>query len=87
MSIEERLAKLEREVGELRETVLRVAKTAQPAPLPVRVYDLARKFDMPNNKVLEICREMGVSAKSHSTVIPGEAVDRVRSRLAKEKRP
>jgi len=48
----------------------------------VRIYELAREFDMVNKEVIEICREAGLQVKSHSSTIDEDEADMIRRRLA-----
>ena len=50
--------------------------------MSVRIYELSREFDMPSKEVLEICREVGLEVKSHSSTIDEDEADQVRRRLA-----
>jgi translation initiation factor IF-2 len=49
--------------------------------LSVRIYELAREFDMSNKEVVDICREAGLSVKSHSSTIEEYEAEMVRRRL------
>jgi translation initiation factor IF-2 len=49
--------------------------------LPVRVYELAREFDISTKEILEACQEAGLTVKSHSSTIEEYEADLVRRRL------
>jgi len=48
----------------------------------VRIYELAREFDMVNKEVIEICQQAGLQVKSHSSTIDEDEADMIRRRLA-----
>ena len=50
--------------------------------MPVRVYELAREFDISTKEVLEACQQAGLSVKSHSSTIEEYEADLVRRRLS-----
>ena len=52
--------------------------------MPVRIYELAREFDLPTKEVLAACREAGLDVKSHSSTVEEDEADRIRARLAPE---
>ncbi len=52
--------------------------------MPVRVYELAREFEMSNKDVIAVCREAGLDVKSHSSTIEEYEADMIRGRLAAE---
>ncbi|KPK43097.1 MAG: hypothetical protein AMK72_13795 [Planctomycetes bacterium SM23_25] len=49
--------------------------------MSVRIYELSREFDMPSKEVLEICREVGLEVKSHSSTIDEDEADPSRPSL------
>ena len=49
--------------------------------MSVRIYELAREFDISSKEVLDICREVGLDVKSHSSTIDEDEADQVRRRL------
>jgi hypothetical protein len=50
--------------------------------LPVRIYELAREFDLSNKEVLEVCRKAGLDVKSHSSIIEEYEAEMVRRQLS-----
>jgi len=50
--------------------------------LPVRIYELAREFGLPNKEVVEVCRKAGLDVKSHSSTIEEYEADMVRRQLS-----
>jgi translation initiation factor IF-2 len=50
--------------------------------LPVRVYELAREFDLSTKEVLDACQQSGLNVKSHSSTIEEYEADMVRRRLS-----
>ncbi|MBE3134148.1 MAG: translation initiation factor IF-2 N-terminal domain-containing protein, partial [Acidobacteria bacterium] len=50
--------------------------------MSVRIYELAREFDMSNKDVVAACREAGLDVKSHSSTVEGYEADMIRRRLA-----
>ena len=50
--------------------------------MSVRIYELAREFDIPSKEVIEVCREAGLDVKSHSSTVDDDEADQVRRRLA-----
>jgi translation initiation factor IF-2 len=49
----------------------------------VRLYDLARELGRDNREVLEVCEQLGIPFKSHSSTISLEQAELVRSKLGK----
>jgi translation initiation factor IF-2 len=50
--------------------------------LPVRIYELAKEFGLPNKQVIEVCRKHGLDVKSHSSTIEEYEADMVRRELS-----
>ena len=50
--------------------------------MPVRIYELAREFGLPNKEVVEVCRKAGLDVKSHSSTIEEYEADMVRRQLS-----
>ena len=50
--------------------------------MPVRIYELAREFDLLNKEVLEVCRKAGLDVKSHSSTIEEYEAEMVRRQLS-----
>jgi hypothetical protein len=53
----------------------------------VRIYELARKMNMPAQGLIDACRELGYDVKSHSSTIDGHVVGLVIAHLGKKKQP
>jgi translation initiation factor IF-2 len=53
----------------------------------VRIYELARKMNMPAQALIDACRELGYDVKSHSSTIDGHVVGLVIAHLGKKKEP
>lgn len=49
----------------------------------VRLYDIAREMGRENRDVLEVCEQLGIPFKSHSSTISPEQAEQVRSKLSK----
>ncbi|MCJ2542132.1 translation initiation factor IF-2 [Thermostichus vulcanus] len=49
----------------------------------VRLYDIAREMGRENRDVLEVCEQLGIPFKSHSSTISLEQAEQVRSKLGK----
>ncbi|MFQ3583327.1 MAG: translation initiation factor IF-2, partial [Cyanobacteriota bacterium] len=49
----------------------------------VRLYDIAREMGRENRDVLEVCEQLGIPFKSHSSTISPEQAEQVRSKLGK----
>ena len=47
-------------------------------PKKARVYELAKELGIPNAKVIEICNDLGIGVKSHSSSVVDAQADRVR---------
>ncbi|MDO4301481.1 MAG: translation initiation factor IF-2 N-terminal domain-containing protein, partial [Clostridia bacterium] len=52
-----------------------------------RVYELAKTLEISNKELLEKLKEMGIEAKSHSSGLEEEAVNRVLNAFSKNKAP
>ena len=52
--------------------------------MPVRVYELAREFDLPSKEVVAVCRQLGFDVASHSSTVEDAEADLVRRHLAGE---
>jgi translation initiation factor IF-2 len=50
--------------------------------VPVRIYELAREFGLPNKDVVEACRKAGLDVKSHSSTIEEYEADMIRRQLS-----
>jgi len=50
--------------------------------LPVRIYELAREFGLPNKEVVAVCRKAGLDVKSHSSTIEEYEADMIRRQLS-----
>jgi translation initiation factor IF-2 len=51
----------------------------------VRIYELARKMNLPAPTLIDACRELGYDVKSHSSTIDGHVVGLVIAHLGKKK--
>src|SRR6185437_4375033 len=51
----------------------------------VRIYELARKMNLPAPVLIDACRELGYDVKSHSSTIDGHVVGLVIAHLGKKK--
>lgn len=51
----------------------------------VRIYELARRMNLPNNDVINTFRELGYDIKSHSSTVDGAAVGLFIAHLGKKK--
>ncbi|MGB2938464.1 MAG: translation initiation factor IF-2 N-terminal domain-containing protein, partial [Phycisphaerae bacterium] len=49
--------------------------------MPVRIYELAREFDMPSKEMVAVCREAGLQVKSHSSTIDEDEAEMIRRQL------
>jgi len=47
----------------------------------VRIYDLAKELNVPNNEILDLLKQMGEPARTASSTLPDAAVATVRQRL------
>jgi translation initiation factor IF-2 len=48
----------------------------------VRIYDLAKELNVPNNEILDLLKQMGEPARTASSTLPDSVVATVRQRLA-----
>jgi translation initiation factor IF-2 len=53
-------------------------------PSKVRVYELARELGLTNAETLELCEQLGIGVKSHSSSIVDAQADRVRRRAERD---
>ncbi len=53
-------------------------------PAKVRVYELARELGLTNKETLDLCDQLGIGVKSHSSSIVGPQADRVRRKAERE---
>lgn len=51
----------------------------------VRIYELARKMNIPNEDIITTLRELGYDIKSHSSTVDGNAVGQLITALGKKK--
>jgi len=49
----------------------------------VRIYDLSRELNLDNKQVLEICNQLNITAKTHSSTIQEEDAERIRANADK----
>ena len=49
----------------------------------VRIYDLSRELNLDNKQVLDICEELNIAAKTHSSSIPEADAERIRANVEK----
>ena len=52
----------------------------------MRVYELAREFEVPSERVILLLREMDVPVTSHMSSLDEDQVARARTRLERDKR-
>lgn len=56
-----------------------------------RIYELSKELNRENKDILEICKELNIEVKSHSSTVADEAVERIRAMVKrqgpKERRP
>ncbi len=50
----------------------------------IRVYELARELGLTNKEALDLCIDMGIGVKSHSSSIEDAQADRVRRRADRD---
>lgn len=48
------------------------------SPKRIRVYELARELDLTNKEALDLCLQLGITVKSHSSSVRDPQADRVR---------
>ena len=53
-------------------------------PKKIRVYELARELGLTNKEALDICIDLGIGVKSHSSSIEDAAADRARRKADRE---
>lgn len=54
--------------------------------MALRVYELAREFDLPSEDLVLLLREMGIPVRTHMSVLEDGQVARTRTRLERERR-
>ena len=52
----------------------------------MRVYEVAREFDVPAESLIQLLREMGVSVRSEASQVEDAVVARLRARIERERR-
>ncbi|MBK9201767.1 MAG: translation initiation factor IF-2 N-terminal domain-containing protein [Candidatus Obscuribacter sp.] len=52
----------------------------------VRIYELARKMNVPNQDIINILRELGYDIKSHSSTIDKQTVNQLTAAFSKKKK-
>ena len=50
----------------------------------IRVYELARELGLTNKETLDLCEELGIGVKSHSSSVVDAQADRVRRKAERE---
>src|SRR5579875_3467546 len=53
-------------------------------PKKIRVYELARELGLTNKEALDLCIDLGIGVKSHSSSIEDAQADRVRRKAERE---
>ena len=53
-------------------------------PKKIRVYELARELGLTNKEALDICIDLGIGVKSHSSSIEDAQADRARRKADRE---
>ena len=53
-------------------------------PKKIRVYELARELGLTNKEALDICIDLGIGVKSHSSMIEDAQADRARRKADRE---
>ena len=53
-------------------------------PKKIRVYELGRELGLTNKEALDLCVQLGIGVKSHSSSIEEQQADRVRRRADQE---
>ncbi|MDH3293407.1 MAG: translation initiation factor IF-2 [Acidimicrobiia bacterium] len=53
-------------------------------PAKVRVYELARELNLSNKEIIDLCGDLGIGVKSHSSSIVEAQADRVRRKAKRE---
>ena len=49
----------------------------------VRIYDLSKELNLENKDILDICEQLSISVKSHSSTITEEQAERIKANAAK----
>ncbi|MEC4803201.1 MAG: translation initiation factor IF-2 [Jaaginema sp. PMC 1079.18] len=49
-----------------------------------RIYELSKELNRENKDILEICKELNIEVKSHSSTIADEAVERIRATVKRQ---
>src|SRR6201997_1992385 len=70
-----------------RVAALRRARTSDKEPREtvakkIRVYELGRELGLTNKEALDLCIQLGIGVKSHSSSIEEQQADRVRRKAA-----
>lgn len=50
----------------------------------IRVYELARELGLTNKETLDLCEDLGIQAKSHSSSIEDAQADRIRRKADRD---
>ena len=50
----------------------------------IRVYELARELGLTNKETLDLCGDLGIQAKSHSSSIEDAQADRIRRKADRD---
>ncbi len=53
-------------------------------PKKIRVYELGRELGLTNKEALDLCIQLGIGVKSHSSSIEEQQADRVRRKADQE---
>ena len=53
-------------------------------PKKIRVYELARELGLTNKEALDLCLDLGIGVKSHSSSIEDAQADRARRKADRE---
>lgn len=53
-------------------------------PAKVRVYELARELNLSNKEIIDLCNDLGIGVKSHSSSVVEAQADRVRRKAERE---
>ncbi len=53
-------------------------------PSKVRVYELARELNLSNKEIIDLCNDLGIGVKSHSSSVVEAQADRVRRKAERE---
>jgi len=53
-------------------------------PKKIRVYELARELGLTNKEALDLCIDLGIGVKSHSSSIEDAQADRARRKADRE---